>query len=46
MASYVNKQFSRYIPEKDIEDALLCKQPVPTNIKATKQLDDWMKEFG
>ena len=45
MASYVNEQFSKYIPEKDIEEALLYKQPVPTNIKETKQLDDCMKEL-
>jgi len=45
MASHVNEQFSKYIPEKDIEEALLCKQPVPTNIKDTKQLDDCMREL-
>ena len=43
--AYINKQFSKYISEKDIEEALLCKLPVQTNIKDTKQLDDCIKEL-
>ena len=43
MATYVN--FIEYIPEKDIEEAILEENPVPQNIKQPKKLDDFLKQL-
>ena len=37
MAAYVNEKFTQYIPEKDIEEAILEENPVPQNIKQPKK---------
>ena len=45
MAEYANKQFRCYISEKDIEESLLSKHPVPSNIQKVGKLDDFMKSI-
>ena len=45
MAAYVNEKFTQYIPEKDIEEAILEENPVPQNIKQPKKLDNFPKQL-
>ena len=43
MAEYANNHFNSYIPEKDIEEQLLPENPVSSNLKQVKPLDDFTK---
>ena len=42
MAEYANNHFKSYIPDKDIEEKLLTKKPVPSNLQQVKSLDDFI----
>ena len=45
MTTYVNEKFTEYIPEKDIEEAILVENPVTQNIKRPKKLDEFLKQL-
>ena len=40
MASYANDNAEKYIPEKDVKEAILIKTPRPGNLDPVKKLDD------
>ena len=39
MAKYVNKNFDRFLSEKDLKENILKETPVPRNIDPVKTLD-------
>ena len=43
MAEYANNHFKSYIPDKDIEEKLLTKNPVSLNLQQVKSLDDFIR---
>ena len=43
MASYVNNNSEKYIPEKDVKEEILIKPPRPENIDPVKKLDDYLQ---
>ena len=44
MASYTNDNSEKYIPEKDVKEAILIKTPRPENLDPVKKLDDYLQE--
>ena len=44
MASYANDNSEKYIPEKDVKEAILIKTPRPENLDPVKKLDDYLQE--
>ena len=44
MAKCVNYNFNVFMPEKDINDAVLRENPVPANVQRLKKLDDYFVE--
>ena len=40
MASYVNDNLEKYLPEKDVKEAILIQTPRPENLDPLKKLDD------
>ena len=45
MTSYENYNSEKYIPEKDVKEAILIKTPRPENLDPVKKLDDYLHEF-
>ena len=45
MASYANDNSEKYIPEKDVKEAILIKIPRPENLDPAKKLDDYLQEL-
>ena len=45
MASYANDNSEKYIPEKDVKEAILIKTPRPENLDPPKKLDDYLQEL-
>ena len=45
MAEYLTKQFSEYIPEKDLKDSITSKTPAPSNVTGPLVMDDFVKEL-
>ena len=45
MASYVNDNSEKYIPEKDVKETILIKTPTPENLDPVKKLDDYLQEL-
>ena len=45
MAKYVNKHINKYTHEKDIQDSILKKSPVPSNARQNIPLDNFLKEI-
>ena len=45
MASYANDNSEKYIPEKDVKEAILIKTPRPENLDLVKKLDDYLLEI-
>ena len=43
IADYVNLHFKNYIPNKDINEKILTKNPVPSNLQEVPVLDDFVK---
>ena len=44
MASYANDNSEKYIPEKDVKEAILIKTPRPENLDPVKKLGDYLQE--
>ena len=45
MAEYGNKNSERFIPDKDVKEAILLKLPRPENIDPIKKLNDFLLEL-
>ena len=45
MASYANDNSEKYIPQKDVKEAILMKTPRPENLDPVKKLDDYLQEL-
>ena len=45
MANYANDNSEKYIPEKDVKEAILIKTPRPENLDPVKKLDDYLQEL-
>ena len=45
MASYDNKYFEEFIPERDLKEAILTQSSVPENIGTIKKIDDFLKDL-
>ena len=45
MESCANNNSEKYIPEKDVKEAILIKTPRPENLDRVKKLDDYLHEF-
>ena len=45
MASYPNDNSEKYIPEKDVKEAILIKTPRPENPDPVKKLDHYLQEW-
>ena len=45
MASYVNKYFEEFIPERHLKEAILTQSPVPENLDTVKKLNDFLKDL-
>ena len=46
MTSYANNNSEKYIPEKDVKEAILIKTPRPENLdRVKKKLDDYLHEL-
>ena len=45
MAEYANNHFNSYLLNKDIEEQLLTKNPVPSNLQQVKLLDDFIRSL-
>ena len=45
MASYANDNSEKYMPEKDVKEAILIKTPRPENLDPVKKLDDYLQEL-
>ena len=45
MASYVNDNSEKYVPKKDVKEAILIKTPRPENLDPVKKLDDYLQEL-
>ena len=45
MASYANGNLEKYIPEKDVKEAILIKTARPENLDPVKKLDDYLQEL-
>ena len=43
MATYVNDLFEKYIPEKELKESILLKNPVPDNVHAFRRMDDFLE---
>ena len=45
MANYANDNSEKYIPEKDVREAILIKTPRSENLDPVKKLDDYLQEL-
>ena len=45
MAEYANENSEKFIPDKDVKEAILLKLPRPENIDPVKKLDDFLLEL-
>lgn len=45
MASYANKYFKKFVPEKNLNESILTSSPIPLNIHGPKKLDEFFKEL-
>ena len=45
MGEYANHHFNSYIRDKDIEEQLFTKSPVPSNLLQVKPLDDFIRSL-
>ena len=45
MTSYANDNSEKYIPEKDVKEAILIKTPRLENLDPVKKLDDYLQEL-
>ena len=45
LASYANRQFEEYIPEKSIHDAICEVHPVPNNLDQVKKMDEFLRDL-
>ena len=45
MASYANDNSEKYIPEKDVIEAILIKTPRPENFDPVKRLNDYLQKL-
>jgi len=45
MAEYMKDNIETFIPEKDIQEGILEKDPIPTNIPKSKKFDEFLSPF-
>ena len=45
MTEYANENLEKFIPDKDVKEAILLKLPRPKNIDPVKKLDDFLLEL-
>ena len=45
MASHANNNSEKYIPEKDVKEAIFIKTPMSENLDPVKKLDDYLQEL-
>ena len=45
VADYINEHFEKYIPNKELKDAILVDNPVPENLDPVKKLDDFARSI-
>ena len=45
MAEYANKKVAQYVPEKDLKESILNKNPVPINILEAASLHDFFRKL-
>ena len=45
IAEYDNENSEKFIPDKDVQEAILLKLPRPENIDPVKKLDDYLSEL-
>ena len=43
MASYASDNSEKYIPKKDVKEAILIKTPKPENLDPVKKLEDYLQ---
>ena len=45
MAEYANENSEKFIPDKDVKEAILLRLPRPENIDPVKKLGDFLSEL-
>ena len=45
MATYVNELIEKFIPEKEVREAMIVPNPVPDNIHKVIKLDDFLADI-
>ena len=45
MTEYANENSEKFIPDKDVKEAILLKLPRPENIDPVKKLEDFLLEL-
>ena len=45
LAKYTNDHFNKFISEKDLQESILVKNPVPLNLHPPRKMDEFMRDL-